>query len=113
MDANLSALRKQWGQPGWRSVHHQHAEELSEICVPRSRAVGEVGGGCAAGASERLRVLGALRPYSGRVSRLGRQERKVSPRTGDFNAVPEAPAWLLAEMKAAKVPSGVIKNKPL
>ena len=31
---------------------------------------------------------------------------------GSFEAIPEAPAWLLAEMKAAKAPSGgVIKNK--
>ena len=32
--------------------------------------------------------------------------------TGDLNAIPDAPGWLLAEMKAAKAPSGgIIKNK--
>ena len=30
---------------------------------------------------------------------------------GDFHSIPEAPAWLLAEMKAAKVPSGLVKNR--
>lgn len=31
--------------------------------------------------------------------------------TGDPDAVPEAPAWLLAEMKAAKAPNTFIKNR--
>ena len=117
VDANLSALRKRWGDSldGAPCITSTRKNAAKFVFRVPEELWGEVSGWMHSQQhQDGYEVLWGRQgliagEYPG--SKDGKSPEGQYTCTGDFNAVPEAPAWLLAEMKAAKVPSGVIKNK--
>jgi len=120
VDANLSALRKKWGNtldgaPVVTSTKKNAAKFVFRVPEEqRSRVKGISGRVTGAGYEVLWGMQGVIAgEYPG--SSDGKAPSGFYALQGDLSAVPEAPEWLLAEMRAAKeadAPAqGLIKNR--
>ena len=118
VDANLSALRKRWGDTldGAPCITSTRKNAAKFVFRVPEELWGEVSGWMHS--QEHRDGYEVLWGRQGLIageypgSKDGKSPAGQYTCTGDFNTIPEAPAWLVAEMKAAKAPSGgLIKNK--
>ena len=120
VDANLSALRKKWGDtldgaPVVTSTKKNAAKFIFRVPEEqRSRVKGISGRVTGAGYEVLWGMQGVIAgEYPG--SSDGKAPEGFYALQGDLSQVPEAPEWLLAEMRAAKdaeAPAqGLIKNR--
>ena len=99
VDANLSVIKKKWGKdlaaaPVVKSTKKNAAKYL--FYVPREQW-GEVDGLSLSATKEGWEVLWGRQGLVGGAYK----DEGVYTHEGDFNAIPEAPEWLLAYMKEA------------
>ena len=111
VDRNLSALRKKWaeslsGAPVVRSPKANAAKYLFR--VPEALWGDLAGFGHSEEHCHGYEVLWNKRQGVVTGEYPGGGEYTIE---GDLHAIPEAPEWLIAEMRAAKTPQGLVKNR--
>ncbi len=115
-DRNLSALKKKWGDmtgvPCIKSTKKNAAKYIFRIPEElwgevQGHGLSEATGGCYELLWGRQGLIYGAYP-GGKISEEGKYGFE-----GDLDNIPEAPSWLLSEMKAAKAgeTAGVIKNR--
>ena len=117
IDKNLGVLKRKWGSTldGAPVVTSTRANAAKYIFRVPEALWGEVTGfGHSDDHAEGYEVLWGAQgliygDYPG--SRDGKYKEGAYLWTGDSDSVPDAPDWLIAEMKAAKKPTGFLKNK--
>ena len=111
VDRNLSALLKKWGEtlsgaPVVRSPKKNAAKYLFR--VPEALWGDLAGFGHSDEHPHGYEVLWNKRQALIAGEYPGGGEYTVE---GDLHSIPDAPEWLIAEMKAAKAPTGLVKNR--
>ena len=111
VDRNLSALLKKWGEtlsgaPVVRSPKKNAAKYLFR--VPEALWGDLAGFGHSDEHPHGYEVLWNKRQALIAGEYPGGGEYTIE---GDLHSIPDAPEWLIAEMKAAKVPTGLVKNR--